>query len=109
MPHGTTKPNNDAACDVLRKAFIEARIAVCDEGTEDWFTAMRGGNDSDDASHSEIENIQYKCRYIMVALQYALDKMGEGLTRWRQCCEHALIAMNLKLFLVVSASLHRRR
>eukprot|EP00984_Skeletonema_dohrnii_P022669 scaffold11766_cov144-Skeletonema_dohrnii-CCMP3373.AAC.1 len=96
MPHGTTKPDNDdAACAVLVKTFIEARIAVCEEGAEDWFTAVRGGNDSDDASHSEIENIQHKCRYIMVALQHALDKMGDGLTTWRECCEHALNAMKL--------------
>ena len=31
MPNGTTKPTDEAACDVVIKSFIEARIAVCEE------------------------------------------------------------------------------
>ena len=97
MPNGTTKPTNDAACDVVVKSFIEARIAVCEEGIQDWTKAVRGAFKEDDinTTPNDKQVIKYKCRYILIALKYALENMGKvPRPTWRQCCENAISTMN---------------
>eukprot|EP00986_Skeletonema_menzelii_P015904 scaffold12932_cov97-Skeletonema_menzelii.AAC.2 len=95
MPKGTPKPNNnEAACDTIVCNFIKARIAVCEEGIACWYAVVRGGSEDDDASDNAIKRIEYKCRYLLITLKFALEKMGEvNRPTWEQCCQHAIEVM----------------
>ena len=96
MPKGAQKPNFNASCDIIVRNFIEARIAVLREGITNWYTVVQGGSEKHDASEYAVEKIENKCRYLVIALQYALGNMGKvERPTWRRCCEHAIETMAL--------------
>lgn len=95
MPAGLMRPEETQGRDLVVKQFIEARIAVCASGAEEWFCVIQGMDSDDDlATDREKKHISYQCRYIMIALSHALAEMEDGVgPTWQQCCEHAINKM----------------
>jgi hypothetical protein len=77
--------------DVSVKMIIEQRIKKLTEAfsTPDGWKCVLDNQDScQTCTPFQIYNIQMKCRYISIALQVALRKMGQGAggVTWLECC-----------------------
>ena len=97
---------NNAALEAIRLRIKVCKKSCAENNSEDdneirsWhFVVDRANANTDDDEISEYQRnrFRYMCQYIMIALQYALEKMGlngKEKKTWAQCCDEAVKRMN---------------
>ena len=97
VPRGCDIEDNDDVEAAVTSA-IKNRIKALESGLSgDWWTVVKNGN----KKHTELctwheqLSIDWKCRYLIIALEEALQKMGKSIGRatWNDCCETAVNTM----------------
>ena len=57
---------------------IQKRIKALEGGISEWWTVVKNGKEGDPISWHERQTVEWKCQYLLFALEEALRKMGSA-------------------------------
>ena len=89
-PGTDSEDYSNSVAAVLRA--IKARINACKVGVDQWWTVVKDAKSSDTIAWHDRQLIQWKCQYLLVAMETVLKRMGLATARgrWRDCTQTAV-------------------
>ena len=87
MPEGSEYEDSEDKAKAVLEA-IDARIEACENGIDQWWTAVANGKEGDDSvSWHSRKIILWKCQYLLIALREA--RSSPKRKKWKNCCNAA--------------------